>query len=252
MTLCGLVLARNEAPTVERTLRSLSGLCDEIVFVDGSSTDGTIDIAKRYANKVFIRQPCSIVELERMFALSKTNCDWVLYLDGDEYLSRGLRCNVHKMIQRQDVSAFGIVEDLVYKGRVLSWGYFRRNYQVRLYRKKAATYLGIVHEAPKIDGLLANVDYPIIHLSKEPWCPIPHRTKRWLKIRAAQTKLSQSRLRYLLYCFFDGGKNLYRFFLVDKACNDGLVGIELNMKLVLYLFMEKLYIALMSSGEQKQ
>ena len=251
LPISGVVLARNEAATVGFTLSSLKKVCDELIFVDGSSTDGTTELAMRYATKLCRREPKAIVELERMFALSEASKEWVIYLDGDELLSKELSSHVRSLAQDDAVSADGVLELPIYKGRVIRWGYYKANYQTRFYRKAAVTYKGILHELPEVQGLTKYIDFPILHFTKEPWNPIPQRTKRWMKIEAMQTKLKASRTKYLLYSFVDVGKNLYSFFVTNKAYRDGVVGVEMHLKLILCLFMRKFYRAALSKREGK-
>lgn len=45
MSLSVCLLTRNEASTVGRAIRSVSGLADEVLVADTGSTDGTADVA---------------------------------------------------------------------------------------------------------------------------------------------------------------------------------------------------------------
>jgi glycosyltransferase involved in cell wall biosynthesis len=244
--LSGVVLARNEARTVERTLKSLSKVCDEIVFVDGASTDGTLEIAKKYSSKVFERPQKTIVETERAFAISKATGDWIIYLDGDEWLSDELSNNISDLISKEGVDGYGLVEQLFYKNMVLKWGYYRNNYQVRLYRKDAVKYNGVIHEQPQIKGQVRNVDFPLLHFNKEPWNPIPKRTKRWLKVYALQTKRTHSRPRHFFGSLYRLANNFRSLLFKDNALGDGIVGFEMNTKLAFYYFLHDLYVTFLS------
>ena len=53
MTISLCMIVRNEEESLERCLESARNVADEIIIVDTGSTDGTIDIAKRYTQKVY-------------------------------------------------------------------------------------------------------------------------------------------------------------------------------------------------------
>ena len=50
--LSATIITRNEERNIERCLNSLIGVADEIVVVDSHSTDGTVEICRRYGCKV--------------------------------------------------------------------------------------------------------------------------------------------------------------------------------------------------------
>ena len=53
ITLSVALAVYNEAPNLERCLRSVGNLADEMIVVDGGSSDATADIAKRLGAKVY-------------------------------------------------------------------------------------------------------------------------------------------------------------------------------------------------------
>ncbi|MEZ4696064.1 MAG: glycosyltransferase family 2 protein [Rhodothermales bacterium] len=86
MTLSVCMIVRNESETLDRCLVHARPFVDEIVIVDTGSTDGTQEIAKRYAD-VFdeIEWPGSFAEA-RNYSMDLVTSDYMIILDGDEYL----------------------------------------------------------------------------------------------------------------------------------------------------------------------
>ncbi len=86
MTLSVCMIVKNESETLDRCLSHARPHVDEIVIVDTGSTDGTQDIAKKYAD-VFdeIEWPDSFAKA-RNYSLDLVTSDYVLILDGDEYI----------------------------------------------------------------------------------------------------------------------------------------------------------------------
>jgi len=80
------MIVRNEESNLARCLESVRGLVDEIVIVDTGSSDRTVDVARRYTDKVFNFQWNDDFSAARNYALDRTRSRWVLYLDADEEL----------------------------------------------------------------------------------------------------------------------------------------------------------------------
>ncbi len=84
--LSAFVISHNRAPLLEACLRAVS-FADEVIVVDKSSTDGSAEVAARFADRVEIVPWSPTVEETRAFALSLCRHERVLFLDDDEVLS---------------------------------------------------------------------------------------------------------------------------------------------------------------------
>lgn len=90
------MIVRDEHSCLEKALKSVAD-ADELVIVDTNSKDDTVEIAKRYTDKVFTYTGCNdpITGLladfsdARNHSLDKCTGDWVLIIDADEQLETG-------------------------------------------------------------------------------------------------------------------------------------------------------------------
>lgn len=86
MKISAVIIAKNEEVLLSRCLESVKGL-DEIIVCDTGSTDTTVEIAKRYTDKVFTDFTwCDDFAKARNHAKSKATGDWILSIDCDETL----------------------------------------------------------------------------------------------------------------------------------------------------------------------
>ncbi len=84
LSLCMIV--KNEAATLDKCLALARPHVDEIVIVDTGSTDGTREIARRYADVYDeIAWPGSFSQA-RNYSLDQATGDFILILDGDEWI----------------------------------------------------------------------------------------------------------------------------------------------------------------------
>jgi glycosyltransferase involved in cell wall biosynthesis len=89
MQLSAVVLTKNEENNIEECLLALS-FCDEILVIDDNSKDKTIDTAKRLGARVYKRHLRSDFATQRNFGLKKAQGKWVLFIDADERVTKGL------------------------------------------------------------------------------------------------------------------------------------------------------------------
>jgi glycosyltransferase involved in cell wall biosynthesis len=91
-----VIITYNEEKNIERCIRSLEGVADEVVVVDSLSSDETVNIANKFGAKVYSQAFLGYVE-QKNFALTKTIYPHVLSLDADEALSEKLKQSILKV-----------------------------------------------------------------------------------------------------------------------------------------------------------
>ena len=88
-TLGTAIIMKNEEEMLPRCLNSLKGI-DQIVCLDTGSTDSTVEIAKKYTDKVYTHYTWNSDFAEaRNEALKFLETDWCLVIDCDEVLADG-------------------------------------------------------------------------------------------------------------------------------------------------------------------
>jgi glycosyltransferase involved in cell wall biosynthesis len=84
-----VIITFNEEKNIERCLRSVQGVADEIVVLDSLSTDRTQEICRQF-NVTFVEQPFLGYVEQKNRALELATYPHVLSLDADEALSEEL------------------------------------------------------------------------------------------------------------------------------------------------------------------
>ena len=97
LTVSAIVVCYNEEENIGACLESLRW-CDEIVVVDSFSTDGTVEICRRYTDRV-IQKPWSGYRDQKAFAHSQAT-NWVLLVDADERVTPELREEIGQALIR--------------------------------------------------------------------------------------------------------------------------------------------------------
>lgn len=151
MNLSICIITKNEKKNLEKCLKHLSGYGFELVVVDTGSTDGTIDMVRRYTEAVYEFAWCDDFAKAKNYAVSKAQNDMVLVLDSDEYLERIDLEQLEEKIRKNPKQV----------GRILRKNYIYHNQEIRenfeyinrIFDRRYYQYEGKIHEQlVKIDG----------------------------------------------------------------------------------------------------
>jgi len=89
----------NEEENLGRCLDSVKTIADEIIIVDGSSTDSTRTIAKKFGAKITKTSNKPIFHINKQQAVDQARGEWILALDADEEVSKNLATEIKKIIE---------------------------------------------------------------------------------------------------------------------------------------------------------
>jgi tetratricopeptide (TPR) repeat protein len=165
LSLCMIV--RNEEHNLERCLRSVQGVVDEIIIVDTGSTDRTPEIAARYGAKVFHHVWQDDFALARNASLKQAAGDWILALDADEELAPDTQARLRSVLSATTADGLLVCQRNFFSAKALA-SYGDVNY-VRLFRNRPGVgYELALHEqiTPSIlrqNGRLETSDLVIWH-----------------------------------------------------------------------------------------
>lgn len=134
-----IVLTYNEEKNIEECLKSVYEWVDEIFAVDSGSTDGTLEIVRRYTDKIF-QHSFEDYGKQRNWAqktLPITN-EWILHLDADERILPELVNEIKEVFKNvlDDVNGFLIKKRMIFMGRWIKHGGHYPVYHLRLFRKE--------------------------------------------------------------------------------------------------------------------
>lgn len=160
-------IVKNEARHIEESLRSVVW-ADEIVVVDSGSDDGTIEICRRYTDRVLHQDFLGHIE-QKNFALDQATHDWVLSLDGDEVLSDDLADEIRSVLAAPEDGTVGyrMPRQTRYLGRWIRHGSWYPDHKLRLWRRDAGRWGGEnPHDRVELaGGRVATLRAPILHYS---------------------------------------------------------------------------------------
>ena len=152
-TLISVVInVRNEAENLDKCLKSVKSIADEIIVVDMHSSDNSVEIAKKYNAKIYPYRFLRVVEPARNFALSKATGKWILLLDPDEYLGKTLKKELLAITKRTDVDFVKIPRKNIIFGKWIKHCRCWPDYLIRFFKKNYITWNKAIHSQPITKG----------------------------------------------------------------------------------------------------
>ncbi len=162
ISLCMIV--KNEEDVLERCLDSVKDLVDEINIVDTGSTDKTVEIAKKYTDRVFFFEWTGKFKDARNESFRHATKDYIFYLDADDVLMEEDRqkFKLLKETLAPDVDSVS----MFYNAGIDEYGNvtlrYRRNRLLK--RSKHFQWQGDVHNYIEVSGNVLNSDISVTHL----------------------------------------------------------------------------------------
>jgi glycosyltransferase involved in cell wall biosynthesis len=157
------IICLNEEKKIEACLRQAKKIADEIILVDSGSTDGTLNIAKQYTDKIY-HQDWLGYGAQKNHALSLCNNEWVLSLDADEVLTDELIEEIKSLNFKAD--GYQIARKLFIGERFIRYGGYFPDYQLRLFKKSKGGFSNKpVHESVELSGTLQYLKSPLNHFA---------------------------------------------------------------------------------------
>ncbi len=213
-----VILTRDEAPNIRRTLARL-GWARDIVVVDSGSTDGVLEILGEFPQARVFHRPFDSHGGQWRFAIGETAIatDWVLRLDADYLVTPELERELAGLDPGAPASAYRIRFDYAMFGQPLRASLYPSN--TVLFRRGRATVYDDGHtERWRIDGPVADLRGRLVHddrKSMSHWIGAqarymarelprlkssPRGVKRWLRLSPPLMPFA-----VFLYCLFGKG-----------------------------------------------
>lgn len=233
MTKLSVALAvYNEQAMLEACLESIKGIADELVIVDGSSTDNTVEIAKKFGAKVITEPNRQNFHINKQIAIDACTGDWILQLDADERVSSMLGKEIRRIVEADpstEPDAFYLKRRNYFLGRWMNKGGMYPDPVIRLFQKgKARLPQKSVHELMEVDGPTAWLTEDLLHLADPTFSRYLVRSNRYTTLQAEEWlkdgKLGVDRLTLIKYMLVKPLLRFLEIYLRHKGFQDGFPG----------------------------
>ena len=209
-------------------MESVADWVDEIVVVDGSSTDRTVEISNKYKAKVKVVDNPPNFHLNKQKAIDFCSGEWILQLDADEVVSEELKNEILSVINPQPINGYWIPRQNYFLGKFLSKGGQYPDYTLRLYRRgKGKLPCKSVHEQAQVEGEVGYLKNPLLHYPYPDFTHYLEHFNRYTDIFAEELRVQNlkiSIIQTLNYLLFKPAFWFLKTYFRHKGFMDGFAG----------------------------
>lgn len=220
-TISVVLATYNEEKNLPQCLESVKDFVDEIIIVDGTSSDNTVEVAKRYTKKVYIVPNQQNFHINKQIAIDKATMDWVLQLDADERVTPELTKEIREVVSPKSqvagkeskndrrpttddrINGYWIPRKNWFLGKYLMKGGVYPDYTLRLYRKgKGHLPQKDVHEQAIVQGKVGYLKNPLEHMADPYFGRYLYRFDRYTDLIAKELKeknIKKNAINYFKY-----------------------------------------------------
>ena len=229
ITLTVALAVYNEEGSLGRCLASVKDIADEIVVVDGGSTDKTVSIAKKYKAVVITTTNPAMFHINKKKVLDASHGDWILQLDADEAVSKSLKEEILFVMESRLVpNGYFIPRHNYFLGDWLRKGGQYPDYVIRLFRRGSGKFpQKSVHEQIEIEGHVGHLDNALEHYSYTSISQYWNKARTYIKLSASELRKkpnSRSIATAVSYMLVKPLTTFFAIFVRHKGFMDGWRG----------------------------
>lgn len=222
-----VIIAKNEERKIARCLESVKW-ANEIIVVDGFSTDKTAEIANSFNAKVIRHRFTGSFADDRNTGLENASNDWVLQLDADDVVTETFRDKLDEALSgKEGVVLYKFRRVNFFLGHRMDHGGFH-HYIPNLVNKKFVTYKGALHEVPAYEGSEGVIEADVEHYPFDSIEQFVERQNRYTDIAANElirTKGILSTAGILREMIFKSFKIFWKSYIKKAGYKEGAYGL---------------------------
>lgn len=235
-----VVLAvHNEEKNLPRCLEAVKKLADEIVIVDGESTDQTAKVAKQFKTKVISTTNKANFHINKQLGNDAAKGELILQLDADEVVDEKLADFITQLhadlkqkkfqVERNQPVAWYLKRKNLFLGHFLRKGGQYPDPVIRLFIKgKARLPQQDVHEQMQVDGLVATAEGHLIHYANPTFSDYLRKFNTYTSFKAEQLADADTPFTFwsaLNHLLLKPTATFFSLYIRHKGFLDGVAGL---------------------------
>jgi glycosyltransferase involved in cell wall biosynthesis len=146
-----VIITFNEEQNIERCIKSVQAVADEIIVLDSFSTDQTVNIARQSGAIVYQEKFRGYIG-QKNLAIQMASHNYVLSLDADEALDKKLAASILKVKNDFYCRAYRMNRCTNYCGHFIRHGLWYPDSKIRLFDRRCARWGGMnPHDKIEVD-----------------------------------------------------------------------------------------------------
>ncbi|MDX2504034.1 MAG: glycosyltransferase family 2 protein [Gammaproteobacteria bacterium] len=232
------IISYNEEKKIEDCLRSLQAVVDEIIIIDSNSTDKTLEIAKRYTDKIFLHDFQGYGK-QKNLATNKTANNWVINLDCDERLSSELQSSIKSITNNlDDDTVYSMARKTFYIYRWLNHCWYPDR-KIRLFNKTKTRWLdNDVHESVDTSNMRTiTLSGDILHYSFDSISDHLKTIDKFTQI-GANDLLKKGKNISVISPITHASWTFFKLYIFKRGFLDGFAGLTVSVLSYMHVFIK--------------
>lgn len=221
-----IILTYNEEQRLAKCIELAKQCSSEIIIIDSGSSDRTVEIAESLGAKICVRPLAGDFAAQRNFALTKTQAEYVFYLDADEYLTPELAENIKQELAKNKRQVYSLKRQNIAFGKKVYYGVLIPDYVPRIFPRADVVWQGKVHEKPVYELPTQKLAGYLWHETYSSWSQYWRKFDNYTTIWAEQAYEAGKRTSTVA-AFNHAFGAFFKVFVLKRGFMDGFIGIVL-------------------------
>ena len=227
-SISAIVITLNEEKNIRECLESLNW-CDELIVVDSSSTDRTVEIAQGFNAKVQIVDNQTYGE-KRNTGIDMASGEWILWIDADERITPELQKEITELIaaDKQPYEAYLINRKSFFINKFIKHCGWYPDFTLRLFRRSTGIRFNtlLVHESAVFTGDKGRLKNDILHYTDRDFEHYISKLNSYTTLSARQL-FEKGRKAGFFDIIFRPAFTFFKMYFLKLGILDGFMGLVL-------------------------
>ncbi|MDD5568305.1 MAG: glycosyltransferase family 2 protein [Candidatus Omnitrophica bacterium] len=233
-----VVLTKNSQEVIEDCLRSVYDWAGEIIVVDDMSVDKTLEIAKKFTDKIYVKK--WIKEgAHRNYAYSLAKNDYILSLDSDERVTPELKEEIIKIFEAKPAYlGYNIPHRNFIGSHWIKYGGWYPNAKLKMFAKAKFKYEEEAEYHPRafLEGKTFTLKSDIIHYAYRDFQNLFSKLNHQTDFEARKWIRDKRKMNFRI-CLLKMYSRFFKFYIVKKGYKEGFIGFMMALASAQYQLM---------------
>ena len=232
-----IIITFNEEKNIEECLLSVNW-ADEIILIDSKSTDNTVNLAKKFADKIIFTENTPY-GLKRNIGINNASSDWILWLDADERINKELADEIKSEIVNNNFDVYYIKRKSFFINKFIKHCGWYPDYSLRLFKKSLCIKFddAEVHEKLNYKGKYGKLHNEIIHFTDTDFEHYTEKMNNYTTLSANELRKLKKKSR-MIDLVFRPVFTFYKMYFLKLGFLDGYTGLILCLLSAYHVFFK--------------
>jgi glycosyltransferase involved in cell wall biosynthesis len=252
MPLSVVIITKNEAHIIAKTLQSLQGITDDFIIVDSGSTDNTVEICKKFGAKI-IETTWDGYGQNKNKGIELARYNWILNLDADETIDEQLKTALGQLNLKDENTVYKLKFKNFFGNKWIRFGEWSGDKHIRLFNRNKVKWNNVtVHEGLTLNSGTQVKLLPgyVLHYTTQNIDEYISKTIAYAKLNATKYQVQGKQANFFKIRVVPG-LTFFQHYILRLGFLDGWEGYLIAKTTAWYTFLKYSFLKEMNKGTKK-